>query len=172
MSWDEGTSSAARGCVGGSFTSHDPSIEVSPAPCVGVVFLWTLHSMHFPCVFSRFIVLGRVRIRRTWTLARARSNREIEIVIRRRRRAVGGRDGDGIVMGHDSSCRGPRARPASSSLDSTRPIDSIGRTRARVAAAMMSCSFIHSFARGNVRWGRGDSRAGARRRDTRRRRWD
>lgn len=77
MSEDEGTSSAARGCVGGSFTSHDPSIEVSPGRVWVWFFLWTLHSMHFPCVFSRFIVLGRVRIRRTWTLARARSNREI-----------------------------------------------------------------------------------------------
>ncbi len=148
--------------MGGSFTSHDPSIEVSPGRVWVWFFLWTCHAFFRVYSFSRFIVLGRVRIRRTWTLARARSNREIEIVIRRRRRAVGGRDGDGIVMGHDSSCRGPRARPASSSLDSTRPIDSIGRTRARVAAAMMSCSFIHSFARGNVRWGRGDSRAGAR----------
>ena len=123
--------------------------------------------------FSRFIVLGRVRIRRTWTLSRARDRIARSRVIRRRRRAVGGRDGDGIVMGHDSSCRGPRARPASSSLglDSTRPIDSIDRSidrsvgRARGSRLMMSCSFIHSFIHSRAGTCDGDVGTRARARD-------
>ena len=120
--------------MGGLFTSHDPSIEVSP----GRVWVWFFCGHYIPCIFR---VYSRVssssdvfEYDARETLSRARSNREIT-----RDPRWPGRDG--IVVGHDSSFRGQRT--ASSSLD--RSLDrSTDRSDAR--AGRDGFLFIHSRA--------------------------
>ena len=80
--------------------------------------------------FSRFIVFGRARVRRTVPLSRARSNREItrDSTTLSLGRCLGR---DGIVMGHDSSFRvSARHRRVTTGRTVERTVDrSVGRAR-------------------------------------------
>jgi hypothetical protein len=69
----EGTSSAARGLRGEGALPRLTTRRSRHRRRVRGSFFLSNH----PFSFSRFIVLGRARVRRTTTLSRARSNREI-----------------------------------------------------------------------------------------------